>query len=242
MAKRTGLGDRLYYNQYDLSGDVGAVQTMRASRAVQDVTGIDKDAVERLGVLPDGEMSFTAFWNDSASQSYPVLSALGTADVIGSYFAGTAIGNEAVSIKAKQVSLDVNRGQDGSLVLTTQLLGNGAPLDFGHQLTNGKQTFASSGTATKDDYGAATSYGASAYLHLLSIASGTATVKVQHSSDDSTYADLITFTASAAGTAERASTAAITTTVNRYLRVNVTGTFTNAVVAVNVVRYTTSQT
>lgn len=242
MPKRSGLGDRLYFNQYDLSGDVGAVQTLRQSRAVQDVTGIDKDAVERLGVLPDGELAFTALWNDSASQSYPVLSALPTTDVVASYFMGTAIGNAAASLNGKLTDLSVNRGQDGSLALTIPVLGNGSSLDWGVQLTNGKVTLASSGTAAPVDHGASTAFGGVAYLHVFSIGSGTATVKVQHSSDNATYADLITFTAATAATFERKLTAAITTTVNRYTSITVTGTFTNLVYAVNFMRYVTSQT
>jgi hypothetical protein len=43
------------------------------------------------------------------------------------------------------------------------------------------------------------------------------TVKVQHSADDSTYADLVTFTAITVAPAKERKTVAAGTTVNRYL-------------------------
>jgi len=240
VSKRTGLGDRLYWGTADLSGDVGSVQTLATPRAVLGVTGIDKDAYERILGLADGQVVFASFWNDAGN--VPQLRSMPDADVITSYYAGTAIGNAAASITAKKSDQGVNRGEDGSLVLSTSAQANGYPLEWGVQLTNGKQTFASSGTAAPVDYGAASNFGGVAYLHVFSIASGTATVKVQHSSDNSTYADLITFTAAPAATSERKATAAITTTVNRYTSVTITGTFTNLVCAVQFVRYPTSQT
>lgn len=239
MAKRTGIGDRLYLGSYDLSGDVGAIQSIASPRTVLNVTGIASDAFERLLALADGSMAFNSFWNDAGS--YPALSALPTTDVIVTYATGTAIGDAAAGLVAKQSEQSGDRGADGSLVLATTAVANGSPVEWGVLITNGKQTFASSGTAAPVDHGAATAFGASAYLHVFSIASGTATVKVQHSSDNSTYADLITFTAASAATFERKTTAAITTSVNRYVSVTITGTFTDLVCAVNFHRFLTSQ-
>lgn len=236
MAKRTGLGDRLYWGTADLSGDVGSVQNLSTPRAVLGVTGIDKDGHERILGLADGSIGFNSFWNDSGN--VPELRTMPDGDVVASYFAGTAIGNAAASLIAKKSDQSVTRGEDGSLVLATSAQATGSPLEWGLQLTDGKQSL--SGTASSVDHGAATSFGGAAYLHLFSVTAGTAIVKVQHSTDDSTFADLITFSTTAAGTAERGVTAAVTTTVNRYVRANVTqGT---AVIAVNFVRYTTSQT
>src|SRR5690606_33259815 len=91
--------------------------------------------------------------------------------------------------------------------------------------TLGARTATANGTTV--DQGAGSSNGASAMLQVTAV-SGTAgpslTVAVQHSTDGSTWADLITFGAkTAAGTSERA---AVTGTVNRYVRViwTITGT------------------
>jgi hypothetical protein len=91
--------------------------------------------------------------------------------------------------------------------------------------TLGARTSTANGTTV--DQSAGSTAGASALLQVTSV-SGTAgpslTVVVQHSTDGSTWADLITFgTKTAASTSERA---AVTGTVNRYVRAiwTITGT------------------
>lgn len=73
-----------------------------------------------------------------------------------------------------------------------------------------------SGTGTTQDNGASTSNGAIANLHVTSAGgSPTLGVKVQHSADQNTWADLITFTTATGATAESKT---VTGTVNRYVR------------------------
>jgi hypothetical protein len=247
VAKTTALGDSFFVGSADLSGDVGAISSIASPRAIIDVSAINKSGYERLLGRADGSMAFNAFYNPSAGQAHPVLSAVGTVagtvSAVVSFFHGAAVGEPAASINGKQTDYQVAVAQDMSIALTASTMsGASIPLEWGEMLTTGKQTFSSSGTATKLDNATSTSFGGAGYLHAFSIGSGTATVKIQHSSDDSTYADLITFTNVTAATSERVATAAITTTVNRYVRVNATGTFTNLVAAVNFVRYATSQT
>src|SRR3990167_10419525 len=243
MAKSSGLGDNFYLGQYDLSGDVGAVQTVRGGRSGLIITGIDKSAMERTLGLKDGEIAFSTYWKTEVAQAHPVLSALPTADILVSYFRGTTRCNAAASLVAKQTNYDPSRGQDGSLVTTVSALANAQPLEWGLMLTSGKETFAAAANGASTDYGSAsTLFGAAATLHAFSIASGTATVTVQDSANDSAFADIITFTNVTAATSERATTATVTTTVRRYIRVAVAGTFTNLVCAVNFVRFETSQT
>lgn len=94
-------------------------------------------------------------------------------------------------------------------------------------------------TGTEDgasvDETAATAFGGVAHLNITAVSgSGSITVKVQHSTNDSVWADLITFTAATAIGAERALTAAITTTVNRYVRYSISAFsgFTSVTLAV----------
>jgi len=71
--------------------------------------------------------------------------------------------------------------------------------------------------ATSQDAGASSANGGSGYLGITTLTLGTATnlsVKIRHSADDVTYADLLTFTAATAVTAERKT---VTGTVNRHL-------------------------
>jgi len=84
-----------------------------------------------------------------------------------------------------------------------------------------------------------TAFGAAAYLHAFSIATGTATVTVQDSaSAASGFANLtgMGFTNVTAATSQRIQ-GATNATVRRYIRLDITGTFTNLVCAGSFRRY-----
>jgi hypothetical protein len=86
----------------------------------------------------------------------------------------------------------------------------------------GAVTATTSADGTSVDNSASTALGARANLHVTANSMDDATViKVQHSADDSTWVDLITFT-SVGATALTSETAMATGTINRYLRYQVT--------------------
>jgi hypothetical protein len=241
MAKSSGLGSSLIVGAYDVSGDIGALSQIEAMRADQDVSGIDKSAAERISLLKDGSLAFTSFWNTAAGQAHLALSPQPRTDVQVSYLHTSAVGGAAASMIAKQVSYAPTRGQDGSLVVENSAHANGYGLEWGELLTTGKQTFAS-GTlnGTSIDYGSvSTLFGATAYLHTISLGSGTPTVTVTDSANDSTFATLaptaLVFTPTVAGTSRLQT--GVTATIRRYTRVEVTGTYTNLVAVLVFVRY-----
>lgn len=247
MAKQSALGANLYLGVYDLTGDVGAVTNISSPRAVIDVTGLDKQAPERLLGRRDGSINFAGFWNTAASQIVAALSAMPTSDVLamatvpaGSAF---AVGDIGCALNGKQLMFDQARGNDGSLGITTHIQANGSGLEWGRLLTAGKASVAT-GTVNQTgiDHGASTAFGGAAYLHVFSIASGTMGVKLQDSADNVTYNDLTggAFTNVAAPTAERIVLGAAAT-VNRYVRLVTTGVHGTAVMAVLFVRYLSSQ-
>lgn len=240
MAKQTGLGDNLYVDGYDLSGDVGSVQSISNAQALVPSTGINKSAHERLGALRDGGVDFTSFFNDAANQQHAALKTLPRTDRVVSYFRGTTLGNPAASIVAKQVTYDGSRNDDGSFTLRVNAQANGYGLEWGNQLTAGKRTDGSATNGTGLDLSASTAFGLQAYLHVFAFTGTSATVKLQESSDDAVgdpYADVTggAFTLVTAQTAERIETAR-GLTVERWLRVVTTGTFSNLVFAVMVAK------
>ena len=96
-------------------------------------------------------------------------------------------------------------------------LADGNGLNWGVNLTDGpEQTDSAATNSTAVDNGASSSGGGTGIISVESLASGTATIKVQHSSDDITFADLLTFTNVTGRTSERVSGG---TTVNRYVRI-----------------------
>ncbi len=241
MSKQSGLGDNLYVDGYDLSGDVGAMTTVRGGIAVLDVTGIDKLAHERIGGKRDGQIGFKSFFNDAASQEHAVLSTLPRTDRVATYCRGTTLGKPAACLVSKQIDYDPTRANTGELTLTTSLQGNGYGLEWGEQHTAGKRTDTAATNGAGVDGVASSSFGLQAYLQVFSFAGTSVVVKLQESSDNGAgdaFADVVggafASLSSAPGT-QRIQTARALA-VERYLRVVTTGTFSSLVFSVVVVR------
>lgn len=245
MAKQSGLGDNLYIGGYDLSCDVGSLSRISGGNTPLDVTGICKSAFERLGGLRDGGIDFTAYFNDATGAAHDTLADLPTADVMVTYARGTTLGNPAAAMIAKQVNYDGTRAPDGSFTFTVNAVANGYGLEWGKQLTAGKRTDTTATNGTSVDFGTgSTSFGLQAYLQVFEFSGTSVTVKLQESSDNGSgdaFADVTggAFTAATGVTTQRIATSA-SQTVERYLRVVTTGTFTNAVFSVVVVRNDTA--
>ncbi len=241
MAKVSGLGSSLIVGAFDISGDIGALSGTETSRATLDVTAINESAMDRIVGRKDGALGFDSFWNTAAGQAHLVLSALPRTDVQISYLHGSTVGEVGASMIAKQIDYAPAFGADGSLVATTTAQSNGYGLEWGELLSTGVQTFAlGTVNGTSIDYGSASSaFGAAAYLHVISLGSGTPTVTIADSANNSTFATLsptaLAFTPTVAGT-QRLQTGT-TATIRQYLRAQVTGTYTNLVAVVLVVRY-----
>lgn len=234
MAIQSGLGDQLFVAGYNLSGDVGSAD-LSCPLAMLDTTPISKSGKQRTPGQRDGLIEHTGFFNPSTNNSHDVLSALPTTDVIGCYFHGSTLGNMAAGIVAKEGTYDFTRGEDGSATWKSDLKGNGFGLEYGQQLTPGIATIGTAGAQASIDgnnYGTSgtTNFGLQAYLHVFAFTGTSATVAIQSSTDNGAgdaFADVTgaVFTAATGVTAERIATGP-TAAVERYLRVNVTGTFT----------------
>lgn len=241
MAKQTGIGAQLFIGSADVSGDIGAVTQLEAIRAALEVTAINQGGADRIVGRRDGAMAFLAFWDTAAGLAHATLSALPTTDQIASVFIGSTLGYPAASMTGKQITYAPTMGADGSLAANVNVLANGYGLEWGEMLTTGKQSFGTgtvSGTAI-DLGSASTAFGAAAYLHVFSVASGTATFTVQDSDDNLSFTAVtgLAFTGATGATSQRLQTAA-GATIRQYVRIQGTGVHGAAVVAVNFVRYT----
>jgi hypothetical protein len=246
MTKQTGLGDNCYVDIYDLSGDVGALDSISGGPNPLEVTAIDKSAKERLGGVRDGTVEFTSFFDKAAGAEHLALRGLPTTDRIVSYFRGTALGGPAASLVAKQLNYDATRGEDGSLTFKINAVANGFGLEWGQSLTAGKRTDSAATNGSGVDFAASSAFGLQAYLHVFAFTGTSATVKLQESSDNAgtdPYADVTggAFTTVTGATSERIATSS-GLTVERWLRVVTTGTFSNLVFAVIVARNLTAVT
>lgn len=241
MAKSSGLGDHLVIDGQDISGDVNSLSSIHGGPAAWDVTGIDKSAVERIGLERDGGLGFVAFHNPGVLSTHVKLAALPLTDRLVTYLRGTVLGNDAANCIGKQINYDPTRGADGSLTFAVDVQADGFGLEWGLQYTAGFRTDTTATNGTALDYGAvSTLFGMQAYLHVTSVVGTSVVVKLQDSADNVTFADItgLTFTAVTPGgapTAQRVATAN-NATIRRYVRAATTGTFTSAVFQVSAQR------
>lgn len=245
MAKLPGMGDNFYIDEFDVSGDTAALNSIGAPMTTQDTTAIRDSAYSRIGLLHDGVIDFASFWNPTNAgldAAHLVLRGRTTNDRLETYFRGTALGNAACSVVTKQINYDGNRDQNGALLFQVATQANGFGLEWGVQLTPGKKTDSAAGNGTGVDLGAipiSYSQGWAAYLHLFAFTGTSITIKMQDSADNGTFTDITgaSFTAASVKSAQRLAAPSATATVRRYVRLVSSGTFTNAVYAVNFVRY-----
>jgi hypothetical protein len=169
--------------------------------------------------LADGTISTSGLFDSTAGASNDVLTGLiatedNTFTVLPS---GITAGNPAVIANGEMTSYEVSSPVGDVISISAEVQADGGLL-HGVALTGLVNTGSASATTTGINNGAATTGGALFNLHLVANdRAGAATIKVQHSADDSTYVDLVTFTAiSASVTAGESITS--TGTVNQYLR------------------------
>lgn len=233
MAKSAGLSQQFFIGGYDLSGDVGAINSVSSPRGALEVTAINKAAKERLYGLTDGMLEFATWFNDAAGQEHLALRGLPTADRNVIWAFGGSIGSVAAMLIAKQINYDWVAGQDRSLAGRIACQGNGNGLEWGLLLTPGKVTHSGATNGASRDDAAATSNGIVGYIQCTAFTGTTVTVIIQESSDNGgadPWATKLSFTAiTAVNSAERVTA---TGTVERYLRVSSSGTFTSAAIVV----------
>jgi hypothetical protein len=238
MAKSGGLGDNFYSGGYDLSGDIGSVDKVQGGNKPIDVTGINKSAFERIGGVRDGAMSWKAFFNTTGA--HPVLSALPTADVVATYCRGTTLGDPCASVVAKQLNYDGNRAQSGEFVFTVDAEANSFGVEWGVQLTAGLRTDTAATNGTGIDTLASAAFGAQAYLQVNAFVGTDATVKIQDSADNVTFADVtgLAFTQVTAAPFTQRLATSNAATIRRYIRAITvtTGGFTSLVFAVQITK------
>ena len=227
MSKQGGLGQKVFLDGYDLSGDHQSY-TISGGRAPIEVTGVDKRAFERIFGRRDGQASAVTYFNPGTDRVHEVLSPLPVADRI--LTIADPDSGQAWGLVAKQGSYDPSVATDGALTCQVAAQANGFGIEHGDLLTvAGSATRAGAGAESAVDFGVATAFGAQAYLQVLAFTGTDATIAIQSSSDNgagdawANVPGLVFAATTAAHTAQRVETAR-NATIERYLRVNVTTT------------------
>lgn len=166
------------------------------------------------------------------------LKTLPTTDEIATYFNGAAVGNPCASCYGLQIGYDGTRDNTGQLTMQVEVQSDGYGVEWGTQLTAGLRadTAATTGSAFTD--AAATNFGAQAYFQLVALVGTSVTIDIQHATTvNGTYSStgLISSAFSAPNKSQRVAVSN-TTTINQFLKVVTTGTFTYAQFAVQFTR------
>lgn len=130
MAKENGLGATISID--DSTGTARAVTndvrdvSISTPRAHQDVTGLDKSAMERLQLLADGQVDVNGIFNDAASTGlFTVLKTIPSTSVLRAMT--FAISGQTLAMEMFFNDMKLSRGGGGELTIATHgELGDGA--------------------------------------------------------------------------------------------------------------------
>lgn len=203
-----------YLDQFGLTRDMQAV----------DVTTFGKNDREYLAGIGSGSMNVGGLFDKTGidGEYYGnIASADGEVVTVG--MGGTTIGTRVHIGRVRQGSYTINTAVDDAVRLSATFDFDGG-VRMGHSLhALGAET--GTGNYTSVDGSASSTFGGMGTLHVTAFSGTDCVIKIQHSADDNTFADLITFTTVTGVTQQRAT---VTGTVNRYVRAAITsGTFSS---------------
>lgn len=239
MPFRHGKNTVVLVNEYNLSSYFNEASTTNSIETSETTTyGVTGGSKTYVTGLNDGTVSVSGLFDgDSGAVDAVLTSVLGSETDVKftvAYDGGMTIGARCATGESIMTSYEVS-SPVGDVVSTSAEFQPDGGVARGVVLAP-LSTVSATGNGTAVDNGASTTNGGVAVIHVpANTRNGTITVKVQHSADNVTYADLATFAtvSSTTKTSERLSVAS-GTTVNRYLRVSYTvaGSTGSATIAV----------
>ena len=227
MAKFTAKNGIILTGGYNYSPYVTAYDGEHTAGMI-DVTGFSEGGQNFIPGLPTGKMNVTMLWDNTALTGAPITITSGGVGNVTVIPEGYTLGAQSLSMPYLTANYSPSGEPAGALQLGTfSFEGSGSTfygIERGVMLAHQTITNTTTTNGVDDPTGAAVTAICAATLHIWKkCATDTYVVKVQHSTDDNTYADLITFTANASiRTSERIVVAS--GTVNRYRRIVATRT------------------
>ncbi len=223
---RHGKNTVVLFDKYDLSTYFNSATTTAMAEAVETTTFGSANKTYAIG-MKDGSISLEGLWAGDTDGIDEVLeAAVGSSSkkIITVATEGATIGRRAKLINTDETSYEIASAVADMVTISAEAQASGTVGGFdGGVLLAGSQTVSSVTANTSVDNTTSSTNGGVAHLHVTTnTRNGAATIKVQHSANNSTWADLVVFTAttSATTTSERIEVAA-GTTVNRYVRANI---------------------
>lgn len=226
MAFTHGKGTRVMVAGYDLSAYLNTADD-EATQGSHDVTTYTKNTVQRAAGLRDGKVTLGGLYDSVHDNIVSAYLASANGEAFTLCPGGDVAGGQARLGTIRHVSYKTSQPVGGMVAMSASVEcaavwePNGKVLHTLHQETG------TGNEASVLDVAAATTNGGAASIHCTA-ASGTLDVKIQHSTNDSTWADLSPAFTQLTAIGSQIIEIAAGTTVNKYLREyhTVSGTFT----------------
>ncbi len=227
-----GKGSKVYLDEFDMSAYLNSTDVTHtqdtAETTVYGASSRSFIASQASGTLSFGGLIDATNTAGTSDKEFEAILGSATHPVLTVAIEGGTIGNRAVIARANETSYTMATPVADVNSLTADFQCSADPannVEFGVasavQLTTGASiAHGSLGALSSVDNGASSANGGAAVLHVPTntVGGGATTIKVQHSANNSSWADLISFTAVGASTIT-SQLSAVTGTVNRYLRV-----------------------
>ena len=223
-----GKNTAVYVDEFDLTSYFTDVSITQENEVAETTAFGDTNKSYLLG-LRAGTLSMSGMWSADTDGSDEELQALlgnATTPLLSVREGAAAIGGSAVIAQANETNYAISSPVADVHTVTadfectpnqvsnlTFALAGGVQLTAGASIAHG-----SLGNLSSVDNSASSANGGAATLHIpTNTVNGNTTIKVQHSANDASWADLITFTVVGAST-KTSELKAVSGTVNRYLR------------------------
>jgi hypothetical protein len=220
---RHGKSIKVFVDEFDFSSYFNDVSASTMVETAETST-FGSDAKEYIPGLKDGTVSLSGMFegteNVGTDDYFSAVLGAATKQKVIVASEGHGLGGRAVMLESDATSYEVS-GAIADVVQASAEFQSSEGVEHGVILSSGA-AISATGNGTGVDNGAATTNGGVGYLSVpVNTRNGNVTVKIAASADNSTFADLITFTvvSSATKTSERVE---VTGAVARYLRVSYT--------------------
>mgnify|MGYP003116133297 FL=1 len=223
-----GKNTAVYIDEFDLTSYFSEVSFTQENDVAETTAFGDTNKSYLLG-LRNGSLSMSGMWSADTDGSDEELQALlgnATTPILTVREGSAAIGSGAVIAQANETNYaisspvaDVHTVSAEFECTPNQVSNLTFAIAGGVQLTAGASiAHGSLGNLSSVDNGASSANGGAATLHIpTNTVNGNTTIKVQHSANDASWADLLSFTVVGAST-KTSELKAVSGTVNRYLR------------------------
>lgn len=219
----SGVNAKILCDVTDLSSFLNQAGTDQDAQLLETTT-FNAGNRTYLGGFKGGTVSLQGFWDGAAGAVDAILgAALGSAAAQVMTIApdGLTVGKRLKLLSARETKYGTTTPVDGVVGVTADIQADGG-IDAGVSL-HALAAETATGSSASVDNAILSSNGGVAHLHVTvvtAVGGDTLDVKVQHSTNDSTWVDLVTFTQLTTATTKERVVVAAGTTVNRYLRAN----------------------